>query len=655
MGRTRDDMATFIGDNFSARDENGEFKARVATIFPKAKTIVTIPGIHATQRCAFIDSLNQVRVQEGKPPLTEDEEDAEMEQSVDLFVREQGVFIRPDPTRMELAFEADEVLQEEVPTKRRIKYLMLDDRRVRDSLKRRGDCWRIFQPPTEPKKIRQMIAEARSGIAGKAIYYYSPVTGTRWLTYQSFRALANLDDTELREHLAEISTYMTRTNHNGYPEIDLFMANHNLSLPDLESIADCPADELRTRFDALCLRVCQAVPVQYQPDDLDEPIWRNRMFGLLMTQRDDALVDDQTMGLDPDFSMRVEWLPGARIDAGELILDPAMDEPQRDHQEKYVSPVMRGLIFNLVQDYGDLEYINLGSVLPSADRNPERGGRREVYVAQIKQRRATSEVLQILRMQKWGVRERLDQGKSLEQAMTEAEEYTQYVLDRRLACRQLQMNVPHRQTTRKVSEKYDGCNGRYAGQNIWTPYFQRDYIAGVATNQISNRKLADGAYAMTFARLLGEAAASNIILGRAELIDKTVGEVVFDVGDEIVVEDAEGMPVEIVVSDQVGTFVDWTGNLERRAPEYAACVARRLTAVTLRKEFMEAFLAGFVQRFIRTQEEYNRNRRAFDTLFNHRPWDDGGSLSCRWAHTMKRLTNSNAKALADLIRAAIPV
>ena len=41
-----------------------------------------------------------------------------------------------------------------------------------------------------------------------------------------------------------------------------------------------------------------------------------------MTQRDDVLVDNQIMGLDPEFSLRVEWRPGGRIDKGELILDP---------------------------------------------------------------------------------------------------------------------------------------------------------------------------------------------------------------------------------------------------------------------------------------------------------------------------------------------
>ena len=58
-----------------------------------------------------------------------------------------------------------------------------------------------------------------------------------------------------------------------------------------------------------------------------------------------------------------------------------------------------------------------------------------------------------------------------------------------------------------------------------------------------------------FRQLLGRAAASNIILGRTELS----GELVFDVGDEIVSETSAGLPIQIVVADHVGTFVDWNG------------------------------------------------------------------------------------------------
>jgi hypothetical protein len=646
--REKDNLLKTIGEDLTARDANGELRTRIATIFPHAKVIVTLPGIHAGQRLAFIDWLNAARAEKAKPALSEAEECAEMEQSVDLFVEEQGAFIRPDPALMDLALAADELLQEIIP-KRLIKFLFLTDRRVRDVLKQRGECWRMYLPPTGLKEIRRTINEARSSIEGRAIYYYSPITGTRLLTYDNLRKLAELDDAELRKHIAEIASYASRRNRNGYSEIEFFMADPGLDAADFEFVSSASPEELRPRFDALCAKVRGKVPAEYQRDDLDEAPWRKRIFARLMTQPNEALVDDQTMGLDPDFSMRVEWLPGGRIEDGELILDPAIEDGYGHKQEKRVSPVVRGLILNLVQEFGDLEYINLGSVLPSPRRNELRGGRREVYVAQIKQRRAAAEVLQIIRMQKWGVRERLDKNKSLEDAMIEAEEYTEYVLDRRLACRQLGMNLVLSQTAPKVSEQYDGSNLHYRGRRIWSPYFQRDYISGIPTDQVLARKLADPGYAVSFALLLGQAAATNMIVGRAELS----GEVVFDVGDEIVVENSSGLPSRIVVSDHVGTFVDWKGSLEARASEYATPIKRRLAFVADRDQFINAYLSGFTDRFIHTKVEYIKHRRAFDTLFKHRPWDPAGSHACRWSHVLERLRHADPLKLTQLIAAQI--
>jgi hypothetical protein len=634
----------FIGEPLMARDAEGNLRTGVATIFPFARTVVTLPGIHATQRLAFIDSVNNDRTTAGLPALTEEQAQTEMELSVDLFVNEQGVIIRPDPAQMDLAIVADELLETVVP-KRQVKYMLLSDRRVRDVLKRRGECWRIFLPPTAPLEIRRMIAEARTAIQGRAIYYYSPVSGTRLLTYDQLRRLADLDDAELRSHLVEIADHVPRRNRNGYSEIELFMADYCVSAADITSVAQCTGDEFRPRFNALCSQMRSTLPADHLRDDLDEPVWRNAIFARLMTQRGDVIGDEQSMGLDPEFSMRVEWLPGGRLEEGELIIDPALEERYGQQPEKPIATLVRGLIFNLVREYGDLEYINLGSVLPSPRRNEQRGGRHEVFVAQIKQRRAAGEMLKIIRIQKWGIRERLDKGASLQNAMIGADEYTEYVLDRRLACRQLGMNLPLSQSSHRVSEVYTGVNCEYSGWHIWTPYFQRDYIPGFATDQMSARKLADPAYAAAFALLFGQAAASNMIVGRAEL----TGEAVFDVGDEIVIENAAGLPVRIVVADHVGTFVDWKGPIEPHAVEYARSVRRHLVAVPDPEKFISAFLTGVTERFIHIQREYERHRRAFDTLFNHRQWNSEGSVSCRWFHVLERLRRTDAREVGHLL------
>ena len=142
----------------------------------------------------------------------------------------------------------------------------------------------------------------------------------------------------------------------------------------------------------------------------------------------------------------------------------------------------RKFILNFVREYGDLEFVNVGRVIGSLSRRAAMPGRRGVYIAVLKQRHNTDEIVTIIRMQKQGVREYLDQGLSLLDAMISAEEYTEYILDRRLGCRQLGMNLPLRVTAKKISERYTPPRG--APYSIWTPYFEREYIRGIATDKL---------------------------------------------------------------------------------------------------------------------------------------------------------------------------
>src|SRR6185437_5367786 len=169
-------------------------------------------------------------------------------------------------------------------------------------------------------------------------------------------------------------------------------------------------------------------------------------------------------------------------------------------------------------------------------------GRRDVFVVQVKQTGASHEELQIVRMQKWDVRERLDEphGKDLLRAMIESEEYTEYILDRRLACKQLWMNLSPRAVARKLAERYSGRQKHLEGMTIRSTYFQRDYVRGVSSNKLHTKKLANDQYAVQLARLMGEAAAPNLIVGRCD----GQGRLIFDDGDEVVIEDAQGLPVK---------------------------------------------------------------------------------------------------------------
>ena len=63
--------------------------------------------------------------------------------------------------------------------------------------------------------------------------------------------------------------------------------------------------------------------------------------------------------------------------------------------------------------------------------------------------------------------------------------------------------------------------------------------------------------------------------------------------DEILVEDADGMPLEVVVADNAGTFVDYLRPLEVRLADYARPVNDRAGKVSDLSAFADAYLDGF--------------------------------------------------------------
>jgi hypothetical protein len=274
-----------------------------------------------------------------------------------------------------------------------------------------------------------------------------------------------LDDTSLRAHLSEISKYCAYWNDQGNREVDFFLADPSFraKLTSLDfSTLDTPP--VRASHSSLQQEFAHAVPPDLRRDDVENAEWRRRMYAVLVPHGDDVASEEELLGLGAEFYMQIDWLPGGRIDGGELILDPALDEARPIRSETDAAMLdrrqARSLLFNLVREYGDLEYVNLGRVGTSMARRPFPGGRRGVYVVEMKRRDSAEDILKIIRMQRWGVREHLDDGKPLLDALLNSEEYTEYVLDRRLACRQLGMNLPVQVGTRKISETYFGKQKR---------------------------------------------------------------------------------------------------------------------------------------------------------------------------------------------------
>ena len=640
-----------LGDPPFARDENGKLKSQIGTVFPKTKYLVTERTIHAMQRQIYIEHVNRLRQESGKAPLSREEECLEWEGAVDLIFEDNRILIRPNPGNMPLAFEADDLLQQYRP-KHKIKFLYALDRQVRQAVKRRGECWRIAALPTSVHQMQDMIVASKLAISGEEIYYYNKTTGTRWLTCERFSALERLEDDSLRLHLNEIREHSVRRNARGHLELDFFQTDGSFGTEDFAAYDFNQLDVamLRTVHAELAQKFHDAVPRELHIDDKEDVHWRNRMFNALIAQRDEVVSEETLLGLSSEFFMQIQWLPGGRIEDGELIFDSTFDlldeDPNDEGLQEICDERARGFIFNFVREHADLEYVNIGRVVNSLSRRQDTGRRRGVYIAEVKRLDESQEIVSIIRMQKWGVREHLDDRKPLRDAMIDSDEYTEYVLDRRLGCRQLGMNLPCHVTARKVWERYHSDTTGPKGINIGSPYIERDYIRGIATDKIARHRLENEKYSIQLARLLGEAAAVNIIVGRCD----QHGKVLFDDGDEVILENGAELPNELVVADPTGTFHNFDVELTATAPAYAEPVNRRREIVSNPVEFAQVYLNAFRTRFSRIQSDYRRRRRAFDTLFKYRKWDPNGSFAYRWEQILARLDQTNANELTEVIR-----
>jgi len=61
-------VVEIVGPSPFARDAAGLQPTRIGTVFPVHRALVTLPGIHATQRVDFIERCNEQRRAAGRPP-----------------------------------------------------------------------------------------------------------------------------------------------------------------------------------------------------------------------------------------------------------------------------------------------------------------------------------------------------------------------------------------------------------------------------------------------------------------------------------------------------------------------------------------------------------------------------------------------------------
>ena len=648
-----------IGPRPFSRDAGGQLATRIGTLFPERRVLYTqAPGVHAWQRLNFIDYLNAHRAASSLPPLSPNEEQALATDSVDLILESDHILIRPDPDRMELMFAADELLQT-IVSKRQVKFLSVADSRVREAIKRRGEYWRLSSIPKDREAKERLVLGSKVSIRGLPIYYYNRLTGTRWLTYGEFSGLGKLEPAVLAGQLQEIAEHAHRNNRLGRPELAFFASAPQQFGPqnfDGKQFEKMPPEQVLGEFTALKARFEEAVQPVFRRDDPRDNPWSERMVSTLFLEGNEAETEQLLSGLSPEFFLQIEWLAGGRFEEGEFLLDPIFEEaanhPGDMELQRLCDARAKAIIFNFIRDYGDLEYINLGSVPESLSLDrPQKEGRRGVFLAEFQARGEPHPLRRFLRLQKWGVWEHLDEGKGLLQSMHESDEYTDYWLDRRLGCRQVGMNLCRRFFMRRLTEIYRGKNDLFCGQPIRSTYFERDYVPGIATDKLPLDRYTRPGYALKMAQLLGEAAAAGIIVGRSFDSARPA----FDDGDEIVREGDDGLPSEVLVADHSGAFTEYRKPLTAFAADYARPVNRRESHVPNAREFAEQYLAAFRIQFLHSQGDYRKRRRAFDTLFKHCRYDPGGSFAYRWEQVLKRLDQTDPDELLAAIRAHINV
>ncbi len=647
-----------IGPHPFELDAQGRQKTRIGTVFPELNLLCTAaPCVHAAQRLSVLELVTLRRAAQNLPPFSLEEQENVSLNSVDLFFEPNLILIRPDPRRMDLAFAADDLLQGLV-SKRRIRYLSVSDYRVREAIKRRGENWRLSTIPKTRDAKRQLIRGSKVAIHGHPIYYYSRLTGTRWLTFQEFERLGALDDSALALHLQEIADYSVLRNRLGRPELDFFAADMGrFGAREGAGVIykNLSGEQLRAKYRELRETFRSMVHQGFQKDDWESNAWCERMLSQLFLEGNETETEQIMAGLTPEFFLRVEWLPGGRIEEGEFLFDPIFDEgtshPEDPELQHLCDPRAKGIIFNLVREHGDLEYVNLGCLPESLSLNrPQRLGRRAVYIAEFQSRNEPGAIRRLIRLQKWGVWEHLDEGKDLLQAIRDSDEYTDYFLDRRLGCRQLGMNLTRRVEMRCLTEVYQGTNAQYRGDLIRTTYFEREYLPGIASDKLPLESYHRPGYAEKLAALLGEAAAANMIVGRS--FD---GSPVFDDGDELIYENPEELPIEIKVGDHSGAFGEYKQPLKAAAAYYARPVNVRDRVVPNPEDFALAYLRGLSEQLLRTQGDYRKRRRAFDNLFKHCKYDPAGSFAYRWERVLQRLEQTNVAEVIEAIRNEIRV
>ncbi len=645
--RIVNDVMVF-GPDLLATDAAGHPLSPIACVFPRHRAIVAGRGIHATQTGMFIDFLaSQASAQDGRE-FQYEEEDQVYQDCVALLIHGQVVLIRSEPASMERMFAADEILQKVVP-KERIQFTGVHLQEVRAQLRRRGECWRMSQPPHSVEEACAYIARSMASVGTGAVYYHNAQTGSRFLSYAEFmriRPLLRGDPAEALARLKEIVHLTRLINNQGVRELALFLQNdRSLEVYALEGVIaalqtpDGPADVAgaEARFDEFAAAFAETAGEDLCADDKNYAAWRTAMFCRLSDINEKA-VEEYVLGLSQEFYLNVRWLPGARIVTGQLVF------------ERNVELRVANLITHFWSAHPGLASINVGRV--QTPQNPRRrpDERRDVLVITLGFADGREE-LHVARMARWDVVHRLRQGKPLAQAIGETVLYCGFIFDRLHAATELGMPIPPFEEIR-LEEELPGGGFQYP-----VYFFSRPYVPGMVSDRIPLHRYGGehkDRFIAGLAGCLGHAAVVSLVLGRADAYSETVH---FDDGDEIIQIDDEGIPCRVVIAETTGSFANWWTPMQHLLPQCVVRVAEHLEKARAQGASAEAlgaaagmFAARFVEELVRTKDLVRSARARLYALFADRECEPGG-IRFRWEHVLARIENADVDELRNVIEA----
>lgn len=628
---------TFIGPALDAVDENGMHLAPIATVFPSYRVLISGRGIHLLQ----VQQMVEYQKNRSGGILSEAEEERVLEDAVALLIRDHIILIRSDPENMDRILAADSLLQETgLFDKSHIQFTGVHQEAVRKRLRLRGESWRISPPPYSDKEIARCIKSSMVTVGTRAVYYQNAPTGGRFLTFEEFSKILPMlreDPVEARARLQEIVKLTTQRNAQLVFELSFFLhEGEHLSSAPLVLVLELLSEDLEKATQELgefTDRFRELAGPDLLTDGSGNKAWRTNMFCRLY-DISPSVVEEWALGLSPEFFLNVRWMPGARKEGTRVFMEEEMDLR------------VRKLLWTFIDLYPDFVSVNIGRVEAAQGMRNRRDQEREVMLVVVNKKDG-SELIHILRRVKYDVMHRLKSGKELSQAISETEGYIQYIFDRLEAAKALGLSMANFAEI-QLEEDLPGLG------KIPLYYFDREYIAGLATDKIPSGRLSRPGFIINLSELLGHAAAFSMILGRS---DPDHQEIYFDDGDEVVLFDpVTGLPNQIILSETTGSFSDWMSPICNLLPECLRRLEYHLHQARAEgvkdadlKESVAAFSAGLTAEILRMQEVLRTNN--LRALFRERSHESGGIWS-RWMAMLDRLEGADVQKIQDAIKVA---